>query len=109
MDGADWLRTQLTSFACDACGRPYSASHIRVLGKRDDVFVVDLACKGCGSEAIALVSIEIEDVDEEAPDAQPVTVEAAPDPVTGDDVLEMHSFLRDFDGDFRRLFGASGG
>jgi len=31
MDSPDWLRTQLTSFTCPACGRRYRGSRIKLL------------------------------------------------------------------------------
>ena len=41
MEGAEWLRTQLTSFSCSSCGRAYRSSHIRVVAQRDELFFVD--------------------------------------------------------------------
>ncbi len=108
MEGADWLRTQLTSFGCGSCGKPYRSRGIRILAQRDDLYFVDLTCRDCGAGAIAIVTIEIEgeDVQLDAPELELVP-EAADEvaPVVADDVLAMHEFLRDFDGDFRTLFG----
>ncbi|HET7676352.1 MAG TPA: hypothetical protein VFK38_00705 [Candidatus Limnocylindrales bacterium] len=110
MDGVDWLRTQLAAFRCAACGRAYGAAHIRVLAQRDELFFVDLACPECRSAAVAIVSVELEG--EEAQLEVGELAEAAgfaeSPPVSADDVLEMHAFLRRFDGDFRRLFGPQG-
>jgi len=44
MDSPDWLRTQLTSFTCPACGRRYRGSRIKLLAERDGLFFVDLDC-----------------------------------------------------------------
>jgi transcription elongation factor Elf1 len=110
MDGADWLRTQLTSFACERCGRAYVSSDIRVLAQRDDLFVVDFQCEHCGSRAVAFVTVEIE-TSEEGDEAEGAEVEiervTGPPAVAADDVLDMHLFLRDFDGDFGRLFAGA--
>ena len=104
MEGADWLRTQLTSFACGRCGRSYVASHIRVLAQRDDLFVVDFDCDNCGSRAVAFVTVEVESSEEELEEPVETVAETAAPPLAGDDVLDMHLFLRHFDGDFRALF-----
>lgn len=117
MDGAEWLRTQLEAYACASCGRTYVASHIRVLAQREDLFFVDLACEGCGAEAVAIVTIETESAEGEQVQTSDLGtrrrrrrrspgrgVKEQSPPVTVDDVLSMHLFLRDFDGDFRRLF-----
>ena len=112
MEGTEWLRTQLEGFACGACGRSYRTSHISVLAQRDELFFVDLSCGSCGAEAVAIVTIRIDDDESAHVDAGDLLrAEAAPsggDPVDSDDVLAMHEFLREFDGDFRALFEASG-
>ena len=113
MDGADWLRTQLGGFACASCGRSYRAGHIRVLAQRDDLFFVDLACRDCGAEAVAIVTIEVDEEDVARVDAGdlPRADDRAPEPaapVDADDVLDMHDFLAAFDGDFHALFGTDG-
>lgn len=110
MDGVDWLRTQLAAFRCASCGRAYEAGHIRVLAQRDELFFVDLACVGCRSAAVAIVTVELEgeEAQLEIGELAEAAGFAASPPVSADDVLEMHAFLRHFDGDFRRLFGREG-
>ena len=104
MDGADWLRTQLTSFGCAACGAPYEPGRIRLLAERDGLYFVDLACTECSSRAVAIVTVELDDDDEPRADAgdlvQLGAVEARPaaPPLAVDDVLDMHRFLERFEG-----------
>jgi hypothetical protein len=117
VDGADWLKAQLSTFDCASCGRTYAAGSIRVLAQREELFFVDLACPSCGSGAVAIVTIEVDeasnarvDVGDLAPDAPvpgSVSAHGAP-PVSGDDLLDVHRFLREFDGDFRALFSGEG-
>ncbi|MFN8520833.1 MAG: hypothetical protein U0667_15875 [Chloroflexota bacterium] len=103
MDGADWLRTQLTSFGCAACGAPYEPGRIRLLAERDGLYFVDLACIECASRAVAIVTVELDDDDEPRADAGEL-VRLATDaraqvaPVAVDDVLDMHRFLERFSG-----------
>ncbi len=114
MDGSDWLRFQLTSFTCSACGRRYGSSRIHLLAERDGLYFVDLDCAQCGSHTVAIVTVD--------PDAVPGTAEllvsdqeehlgeALPPAaalVTADDVLEMHEFLSHFHGDVDSLFRAA--
>jgi transcription elongation factor Elf1 len=118
MDGPDWLRTQLTSFTCPACGRRYRGSKIRLLAERDGLFFVDLDCARCGSHTVAIVTVEIDDATASITDISDLTLstDALPEHlgedlpahaalVTPDDVLEMHEFLTAFNGDFGGLFG----
>jgi hypothetical protein len=107
MDGADWLRTQLTSFGCAACGQPFEMRHIRVLAERDGLFFVDLACTHCGSQAVAIVTIQIDDDGAHADVTELPTVaavgERAAPPVSADDVLAMHELLEGFEGSVTTL------
>ena len=117
MDGPDWLRTQLTSFTCPACGRRYRGSKIRLLAERDGLFFVDLDSVRCGSHTVAIVTVEIDETSALITDISDLTLSeeelreqlgealpAAAAPVTADDVLEMHEFLAQFRGDMSRLF-----
>lgn len=114
MDGADWLRAQLTSFGCAACGQPYESGRIRLLAERDGLFFVDLGCTHCGTQAVAIVTIEVDEDD--VPRAEPgerfesghVRADAAP-AVTTDDVLSMHALLSDFEGDVPTLLATLDG
>src|SRR3954451_20397953 len=109
MDGADWLRTQLTSFGCALCGQPYESNRIRLLAERDGLFFVDLACTHCGTQAVAIVTIQADD-DEirlDAGDAISLLANAyepAEPPVTADDVIAIHELLSGFRGGVDELF-----
>jgi hypothetical protein len=104
MDGADWLRTQLTSFGCAACGAPYEPGRIRLLAERDGLFFVDLACTACTSRAVAIVTVETDDDDELRADPGDLIQLAIADapvgapPFSTDDVLDMHRLLERFEG-----------
>src|SRR3972149_3183040 len=57
MEGADWLRTRLTSLHCATCGRSYRDGQIRVRAQRDGLSFVDFVCRACGREANAIVTV----------------------------------------------------
>jgi len=120
MDGPDWLRTQLTSFTCPACGRRYRGSKIRLLAERDGLFFVDLDCARCGSHTVAIVTVEMDDATASITEISDLSLstDAVPEHlgeelpagaalVTADDVLEMHEFLAQFEGDVSHLFRPS--
>jgi len=119
MDSPDWLRTQLTSFTCPACGRRYRGSRIKLLAERDGLFFVDLDCTRCGSHTVAIVTVEEDETELSIIDASDIELavdlepehlgEELPDKlalVTADDVLDMHELLTDFDGDMHALLSA---
>ena len=111
MDGADWLRTQLSSFGCAACGQAYEASRIRVLAERDGLYFVDLGCAHCGTQAVAIVTVQLDDEenaqgtrDDQRPTADTPAVEA----VSADDVLTVHRLLEGYEGDLDGLLDLLG-
>ncbi len=116
MDSPDWLRTQLTSFTCPACGRPYRDSRIRLLAERDGLFFVDLDCSRCGSHTVAIVTVDTDEAGVSIVDASDIelTVDLEPEHlgeelpantelVTADDILDMHRLLAGFEGDLHTL------
>jgi hypothetical protein len=111
MNGEDWIRRELSALECVECGRAYQTGSINLLARRDGLYFVDLECGACGCRALAVVGIEQES---SAPRlrsrrggraAAMARRRAQAPPVSADDVLEMHRFLDQFDGDFRGLFG----
>lgn len=112
MDAERWLTSELASFGCAACGQAYGEGHIRLIAQRDDLFFVDLSCRHCGSQAVAIVTIQIEgdsatiETGELVPADQsglPAHAVAPAPPVTVDDVLDVHELLEEFQGDARQL------
>jgi hypothetical protein len=121
MDSPDWLRTQLTSFTCPACGRRYRGSRIKLLAEREGLFFVDLDCSRCGSHTVAIVTVELDEAEFSIVDASDIELAVDLEPehlgeelpaaaalVTADDVLDMHELLAGYDGDVRGLLTASG-
>ena len=119
MDSPDWLRTQLTSFTCPACGRRYRGARIQLLAERDGLYFVDLDCSRCGSHTVAIVTVDVDESEVSILDASDIelAVDLEPEhlgeelpsgaaPVTGDDVLDMHELLSGYDGDIRELLAA---
>ncbi len=103
--------------ACESCGNAYAASRVRVLARREGIYLAGLTCSSCGTSAVAIVSFEHDPGHRDlSPLAGPVDrrrdrprAEARAADVDVDDVVDMHRFLESFDGDFRRLFGTTHG
>ena len=110
MDAESWLTSELASFGCAACGQAYGQGHIRLIAQREELFFVDLSCEHCGSQAVAIVTIQVDGDTTTLEGGELVRVEeadldAARDgpPVSADDVLDVHDLLDDFDGDVHQL------
>jgi hypothetical protein len=110
MDAERWLTSELASFGCAACGQPYGEAHIRLIAQREELYFVDLSCPHCGSQAVAIVTIQVDgDVATleggELVRAGSPTETAAGDapPISVDDVLDAHALLDGFSGDVHQL------
>lgn len=110
MDAESWLTSELASFGCAACGQAYGQGHIRLIAQREELFFVDLTCDHCGSQAVAIVTVQIEGDSASVEGGELMRVEdAGPDatadgpPVSADDVLDAHDLLEDFHGDVHQL------
>ena len=74
---------------------------MRLLAERDGLYFLDLDCQHCGSQTVAIVTVEIDDAEASIADLSivPQRLPPADLPVPGasvvsaDDVLEMHEFL----------------
>jgi transcription elongation factor Elf1 len=108
MDAESWLTSELASFGCAACGQAYGEAHIRLIAQRDELFFVDLSCDHCGSQAVAIVTIQIEDdvatleTGELVPAAE-ATVPASTEAISANDVIDAHALLEGFEGDVHEL------
>lgn len=92
---------------CIVCGHRYGSEDIEIVGHHDECWFLSMVCEHCQTQGLVAAMVgdsgPVEIVtdfveDEEITPAEPVTVE---------DVLDMHDFLDTFDGDFKALF--SGG
>ena len=109
---------------CTVCHRRFVEDDVEVVSRKSDVWLMIVQCKDCHSRSFAAVvgdtsapidteslfgfrpdgSIEITfETDGEFLDIQQYDEEPE-DPVSVDDLLEMHEFLDSFDGDFQTLF-----
>ncbi len=99
------IKKLMTSMKCSSCGEFYKVADIDVIGHRDDLWFLRVACSAC--QAQYLVAAVVKEEKRKA-----VTDLTGPErirfrkitPVNADDVLDMHRFLKKFDGDFKKLF-----
>jgi len=101
------LRKLFASIKCGYCGQSFGKGDIEVLGNKEDMWFLRVYCPSCHSQCLAAAIINqgkstglISDLTEEE-----IGKFADMDAVGSDDVLSMHDFLKDFDGDFSCLFG----
>lgn len=129
MDGQErMIRKLFAQKKCYRCGRAYKPGRMLVLARRSEAWIVMISCMDCEQKGTFVVKFppqlqgrrRITSYRISRPPAQgslpqatadpPSTLMGIPEtpllsqPVNADDVLNMHLFLKHFDGDFQRLF-----
>ena len=101
-----FIKKLVVTIECGVCGEHYEDEHVRVIGHRDDLWFLSVFCPVCKSQGLVAAVIEegelscsITDLSE-TEEAKFCSLES----VSADELLDLHLFLEDFDGDFARLF-----
>lgn len=100
------IRRLLSTMKCVVCGQRYAPDDINVLGHRENLWFVGVLCPACGNRglvAAAVNSIKAKRFVTDLSEAEQTNF-ADLSPVNTDDLLEVRHFLKNFDGDFSRLF-----
>ncbi len=120
----EWIKRLILAAVphCGACQRSYAATDFMIIGHREHLWMVAVQCVGCQHQGFITAVVEGHGVEERhaprASRAEFSTEETArivpQNPVTVDDLLDLHDFLDEFNGDFAGLFArrkgsASGG
>lgn len=107
---------------CAVCHREFGPDDIHVISRKPDLWTMLVECDECHARNFVAAVLNDGDPEEaqlalrrlsesalksaEEP-SEPAIVSEAPldgEPVTAGDVVDVHEFLREFDGDFRSLF-----
>jgi hypothetical protein len=100
MGPQDHLRALPDGIRCTVCDERVPADHLRVLARRDDLLFLEVGCHVCGSTALGFITDSA---------FRPETDQlAGAEPISGDDVLEMHQLLGSWSGDLVSLVGQAG-
>ena len=106
---------------CSVCHRHFSTDDVHIINRQPDMWTMLVECTDCHSRnfvaalmndgdpsearlALRRLSDAVEEETIEPPIVDPADTLPAGDPIDAGDVLDMHSFLDAFDGDFKRLF-----
>ncbi|MGH2533985.1 MAG: hypothetical protein ACRDJW_17000 [Thermomicrobiales bacterium] len=104
---------------CSVCHREYGPDDVHVLAKKPDMWMMVVRCTECHARSFVAAVLNDGDPDEARLALRQLTTEASSEvfheaateavtgpPVSAIDVLNIHEFLEEFDGDFRSLFAS---
>ncbi|MBO0686416.1 MAG: hypothetical protein J2P45_24985 [Candidatus Dormibacteraeota bacterium] len=101
----DFIRDRARYYNCPVCGRNLHDCDMRLLRQVDDRFTVQVTCASCNVQFIVILAVQGAALDSVEDDVvlDPGPAEAHEDtlsrePIKGDELLDVHLLLRDFDG-----------
>src|ERR1051326_9168243 len=100
----EFIRDRARFYNCPVCGRSLKGCDVQVLSHEDERFHLQVTCAQCQVTFIVVLAIagaaveEPETAAEDAP-AEPVAAE----PITTDEILDLHLYLKSFQGTLREL------
>ncbi len=99
------LKHLLATIPCAVCEHPYRPTDIEILDHHDEIWIVAVKCSHCGTKGLvfALMKEEKPEVVSDLVPQEWATYKQMPQ-INADDLLDVHEFLKDFDGDFISLF-----
>jgi hypothetical protein len=106
--GQERLLKQIVSqYRCQKCRRSFEHDHVRVAARHEQLWIVSVRCGRCRTQQTFWVTLK--DREQEISEWRDLTDAeeeqfSEMQPVTSDDVLDMHEFLKGFSGDFKGLF-----
>lgn len=104
-DQIDKLIQSIQAFSkCPTCSSQYEAAQIRLLEETANTCLLEMTCRKCGARALGTVLVH-EPRMKNVPLALKTRKSAAS--LNSNQVIEFHQFLKNFDGDFCKLFNSS--
>jgi hypothetical protein len=105
MNIIDFIRDRARFYNCPVCGRSLKGCDIQVLSHEEDRFHIQVTCAQCQVTFIVVLAIAGGAVEElstivEEPQPEPV---AAAEPISVDEILDLHLYLKSFQGTLREL------
>jgi hypothetical protein len=98
MNIIEFIRDRARFYNCPVCGRSLKGCHIEVLSHEDERFHLQVTCAQCQVTFVVVLAIAGGGVDESEiaePAVEPV---AQAEPISVDEILDVHLYLRDFQG-----------
>ena len=100
------VKKLIASIKCGACGQYFKEANVSVIEHNEELWFLRVVCSSCHTKCLVAAIIREDEKAEFITDLTEVELEKFKnlDEIRADDVLDMHNFLKDFDGDFPRLF-----
>jgi hypothetical protein len=100
------IKKLIATIKCGACGQNYGEDNIEIIEHSEEMWFLRVFCPSCRVKCLVAAIIREGEKSEVITDLTESELGRFKglDGITEEDLLEMHNFLKDFDGDFPRLF-----
>jgi hypothetical protein len=101
----EFIRDRARFYNCPVCGRSLKGCDVHVLSHEDERFHLQVTCAQCQVTFIVVLAIAGGAVEEiENATAEPVGTTVAPrEPISVDEIIDLHLYLKNFQGTLREL------
>ena len=96
-----FLKRLFSQIKCESCGHSYEVAGVEILGHEDNLWLFSTSCSHCQKQGLVAIVVKKEKIGERVTDLTEAEYERFSRAVTVgvDDVLDMHNFLKEFEGD----------
>jgi len=92
-----------SNLCCSNCGKDFDEDSVFILREEEGLFVLQVICQHCQkSFGVAILGMEAVAFKDENSDKYPLEVKELPSPITGDDVIDAHRFIKNLDADWQK-------
>lgn len=100
------IRKLVASIKCGSCGQLYDESRIDIIERNDELWFIKVVCSSCHVACMVAAIIREEKQPKLITDLTEAEIEkfGGIKHIDEDDLLDMHHFLKDFDGDLTDVF-----
>lgn len=118
MNIIDFIRDRARFYNCPVCGRSLKGCDIQVLSHEEERFHLQVTCAQCQVTFIVVLAIAgggVEEIESVETRATSITITSSttasidpepgpdPEPITIDEILDVHLYLKNFQGTLKEL------
>jgi len=107
MDLLELLRSQAKRYRCPVCGKSMADCGITILAQQGNRALVRVTCTSCNDENLLQIVFQTEGEAAAKAARRPAGVDEgvpeAPEPISADELLDLHLMLDGHEGGFREL------
>jgi hypothetical protein len=96
-----FLKRLFSMIKCESCGHNYEVAGVEVLGHEENLWLFNASCTHCQTQGLVAIVVKEGKIAEIITDLKEAEYEkfSRSVMVEVDDVLDMHNFLKEFNGD----------